>query len=232
MQFTDVIQQEICRNFYSDDEKAKIQMLLECLEDGSPTLLCFHGYFFGYAWGGHAVVAYDGKVFIYDNNRVDYDDEFCLYFNSDIGAWTIPYYYLDSEYGSLLGMITDDLSNTEINATNRVYYAKLKFDTEYDSVLICETDPYTIQLKADTDNNGTFETVLDTTPQPLKNTSKLLESTIVKGTSATVRAASVGGTGTSITFTPKHTDTYNISVKVRDSEGTIVKKSLTVQVTA
>lgn len=123
IQFTDVIQQRVARNFYSDDERAKLQSLLDCLEDGSPTLLCFHGYFYGESWGGHAVVAYDveygtysyngkaynGKIVIYDNNSVDYDDDFCLYFNSSSGNWIIPYYELDSTQGSVLGLITDEM---------------------------------------------------------------------------------------------------------------------------
>lgn len=135
IQMTDVIQQEVCKNFYNDNEKEKLQSLISCLEDGSPTLLCYHGLFpsiFGYSWGGHAVVAYgveygnytyngkkyDGKVITYDNNAVDYYDDYCLYFSTSNWSWCIPNYELDSEYNyfndsdynALLGFITDDLS--------------------------------------------------------------------------------------------------------------------------
>ena len=123
LQYTDVIQQQISKNFYNHDEKAKLNSLIACLNDGSATLLCFHGYFYGYSWGGHAVVAYgveygtysyngkayNGKILIYDNNNINFSDKFCLYFNSSNGSWMIPYYELDSTNGSLLGFISNDM---------------------------------------------------------------------------------------------------------------------------
>ena len=123
VQMTNVIQQEINRNLYKT-EKEKLNILLNCLNDGSPVLLCFFGYFDGWQYGGHAVVAYDyednnysisgksydGRVIIYDNNAVDFNANYCLYFNSSNGSWCIPAYSLDSAYGSQLGLITDDLS--------------------------------------------------------------------------------------------------------------------------
>ena len=111
LQATDTIQSQTNKFLYLT-EKEKLQVLVDCLEDHSPTLLTF----FGSYWG-HAVVAYDlqygtysingtaynGKVLIYDNNDNTFDDNYCLYFNSSKGIWTIPEY--DDAYQ--LGFITD-----------------------------------------------------------------------------------------------------------------------------
>ena len=111
LQVTDAIQYQT-NSFLYLTEKEKLQILVNCLKDGSPTLLTF----FGSYWG-HAVVAYDlqygtysingtaynGKVLIYDNNDNTFDDNYCLYFNSSKGTWTIPEY--DDAYQ--LGFITD-----------------------------------------------------------------------------------------------------------------------------
>ena len=124
LQVTDVIQQKICHAIYDMSEKEKLDSIVECLKDGSPVLMCFHGYFHGYSWGGHAVVAYDveygkyskngkaynGKIIVYDNNNVDYSDDYCLYFNTSNSSWCIPAYSLDTAKGSMLGLITDDLN--------------------------------------------------------------------------------------------------------------------------
>lgn len=125
LQYTDPIQQKVENTFYLDEEE-KLHTLIECVEDRSPTLLGYHGYFpagIFRIWSGHAVVAYDveygdytwngkkydGKIFIYDNNAVDYNDECCLYFSTTDWTWCIPYYQLDSTEESVLGLITDDL---------------------------------------------------------------------------------------------------------------------------
>ena len=111
LQATDAIQYQT-NSFLYLTEKEKLKILVNCLKDGSPTLLTF----FGSYWG-HAVVAYDlqygtysingtaynGKVLIYDNNDNTFDDNYCLYFNSSKGTWTIPEY--DDAYQ--LGFITD-----------------------------------------------------------------------------------------------------------------------------
>ena len=111
LQATDAIQYQT-NSFLYLTEKEKLQILVNCLKDGSPTLLTF----FGSYWG-HAVVAYDlqygtysingtaynGKVLIYDNNDNTFDDNYCLYFNTSKGTWTIPEY--DDAYQ--LGFITD-----------------------------------------------------------------------------------------------------------------------------
>ena len=123
LQVTDFVQQEVCKNFYNDDESQKIQQLLNCMEDGSPVLLCYHGWFYGFSWGGHAVVAYDveqdgytidgeyydTKIITYDNNLIDYNSNYCMYINTSNNTWILPGYYLDSRYGSILGLITDNL---------------------------------------------------------------------------------------------------------------------------
>ena len=123
LQDTDFIQQQVCKNFYNDNEGEKIQQLLACMENHSPVLLCYHGYFYGFMWGGHAVVAYDveqngytingeyydTKIVTYDNNLIDYNEDYCMYINTSNNTWIIPGYYLDSRYDSILGLFTDDL---------------------------------------------------------------------------------------------------------------------------
>ncbi|MBQ6065628.1 MAG: InlB B-repeat-containing protein [Clostridia bacterium] len=56
----------------------------------------------------------------------------------------------------------DDLTKTEVKTNNRTDSAEVQFSTEYKSVLIYEVDSTTIGIKVDTDNNGTYETVLKT----------------------------------------------------------------------
>ena len=111
LQATDTIQSQTNKFLYLT-EKEKLQLLVDCLEDHSPTLLTF----FGSYWG-HAVVAYDlqygtfsvggtaynGKVFVYDNNDNTFNDNYCLYFNTSKGTWIIPEY----EDAYQLGFITD-----------------------------------------------------------------------------------------------------------------------------
>ncbi|MBR5683267.1 MAG: hypothetical protein IKW96_08315 [Ruminococcus sp.] len=122
LQFTDHTNQRMALAV-SGLEPVKLLKLIKCLEDGSPTLLCFYGYFNRMYLAGHAVVAYDveygtyvkngkkynGKILIYDNNSVDYDEDFCLYFSTTDGSWTIPVYELSSDYDDYLGLVTDDI---------------------------------------------------------------------------------------------------------------------------
>lgn len=140
LQLTDIVQQRIAQNFYNENEKQKIEYLISCLKDGSPTLLCYHGYFDRLNWSGHAVVAYDveygtyvkggkaynGKIITYDNNSIVYNDDYCLYFNTSDGSWTIPSYQLSTNNGSVLGLITDDLDlinyHGYINGTSNINY--------------------------------------------------------------------------------------------------------------
>ena len=104
-------------------EPLKLLKLINCLEDGSPALLTYFGLFNRMYPAGHAVVAYDmeygtydvdnkrynGKILIYDNNSIDYDEEFCMYFSTTDGSWAIPAYELSSDYGDYLGLISDDM---------------------------------------------------------------------------------------------------------------------------
>jgi len=125
LQYTNIIQQKTKEALFID-EKTKINFLVSCVKEGYPTLLTFFGYFFGEdEMKGHAVVAYgveygtfsynrkayNGKILVYDNNAVNYNDDFCLYFNSSKGSWIIPYYEIDSEesWNNRLGLITNDL---------------------------------------------------------------------------------------------------------------------------
>ena len=149
LQFTDRIQNETKQSAFLTEEE-KLRKLISCLEDGSPVLLTYFGDFYGDKMnhGGHAVVAYalesgtyskDGKVYnrmvkVYDNASGDYNENYCLYFNTNDWAWTIPYYQLNSAAGSTLGFISDDLnllnmhgllSGTKNAATSGEYIALL-----------------------------------------------------------------------------------------------------------
>ena len=123
LQRTDEVYQYTTHALYDQTEAEKLQNLISCVEDGSPTLLTFFGYFYGYRWSGHAVVAYDveygtwvkngnaynGRVLVYDNNNLEFDSDSCLYFNTSNMSWAIPCYSLNSNQGSILGLVTDDL---------------------------------------------------------------------------------------------------------------------------
>ncbi|WP_295091663.1 hypothetical protein [Ruminococcus sp.] len=122
LQFTDYTNQRMALAV-SGLEPLKLLKLINCIQDGSPALLCFYGYFNRMYLAGHAVVAYDvefgtyvkngkkynGKILIYDNNSVDYDEDYCLYFSTTNGSWAIPAYELSSDYDDYLGLATDDI---------------------------------------------------------------------------------------------------------------------------
>ena len=153
LQKTNVIS-ALVRQAQYESESEKLQKLISCLEDNSPTLLSFTGklYDSDKIFGGHAVVAYgidygrysfdgksyNGKILIYDNAKIDYDAAYCLYFNSHDWSWTIPYYQLGSATGAVLGMITDDVdvlnyhgcAGTNTNAVSpETYIAQLNANT-------------------------------------------------------------------------------------------------------
>ena len=125
LQFTDNIQNQTRQAAY-ESEEAKLKKLIACLEDDSPALLTYFGYFNDskFNYGGHGVVAYgveygtyskdgkayNGKILTYDNNAVDYDESYCLYFNTSDWSWVIPHYQLDSTKSSTLGFISDDVN--------------------------------------------------------------------------------------------------------------------------
>ena len=56
----------------------------------------------------------------------------------------------------------DRLENVQVNVSRRLDGTSAYFTTDYSSVLIFEIDERTIGIAADTDNNGTYETVLNT----------------------------------------------------------------------
>ncbi|MGN0606414.1 MAG: dockerin type I repeat-containing protein [Oscillospiraceae bacterium] len=56
----------------------------------------------------------------------------------------------------------DNLSDIAITANNDNIVAGAGFSTEYDSVLIYAVDDNTVGIKADTDNDGNYETIIET----------------------------------------------------------------------
>ncbi len=111
LQYTYEIQNRYYYDKYEPEDK-KLQILLDCLSDGTPTQLSFSD---PRTRIGHAVVAYgveygefvkdgkqfEGKIITYDCNNVNYSDEYCMYFNLDEGEWYIPAY--KNKYGSHRG---------------------------------------------------------------------------------------------------------------------------------
>ncbi len=146
LQATDTIQKQIRAAQWQAEQK-KIKNLISCVEDGSPTLLSYYGD----NWGGHAVVAYgveygtyskngkayNGKILTYDNNRIDYDEDYCLFFNTSNWSWTIPHYGLDSQRNSRLGLISDDISllNHHGYLSGTAAYNTAEDDMEYIAML-------------------------------------------------------------------------------------------------
>ena len=131
VQYTDQIGQKTNKALY-EKESVKINRLLDCLKDNSPTLLT---YFWppqynpltgSYAYSGHAVVgcgvqnvsgttsngfSYNKKVLIYDNRCKGLEDSRCLYINSSNDKWCIPADGLYSGNGATLGLITDSIDD-------------------------------------------------------------------------------------------------------------------------
>ena len=54
----------------------------------------------------------------------------------------------------------DNLTGVTISAISDLAFTKVSFSTEYDKALAYAIDDYTIGIKVDKDNNGTFETLL------------------------------------------------------------------------
>ena len=145
--------------------------------------------------------------------------------------------------------VTVEAHNREVNVTS-------KCSVDSKSIFIYEIDANTIGLKADNDNDGIYETDI-TEKKPLENLSFLSAETIKLGEQITATAKSTGGTGeylyqvvykqktqskwttaqayktnSTVTFKPAKATAYDVCVKVKDSNGTIVKKFFTVQVNA
>ncbi len=122
-----------------------------------------------------------------------------------------------------------------------------------------EAAVYTVRVKVkDADGtivNKDFELTVKEPDSPLQNTSKVSAEAIAIGKTVTVTCAGTGGkapytyavyyknenqdswttaqnysTTSSVSIKPKHTGTYRISVKVKDSKGTVVKKYIDVKV--
>jgi len=59
-------------------------------------------------------------------------------------------------------LTSDNLSDITVSSCNKDVSANASFSTNYPSVFIYEINETTIGVKADTDNNGTYETVIKT----------------------------------------------------------------------
>lgn len=120
LQFTDTIRQHDAWLYYNTSSTERLQYLISCVEDGSPTLLCY-----GNESMRHAVVAYgveygeytirdqkyDGRVLIYDNNYpLSFTDITSLYFNTTDWSWVIDAYGLTSERGGTIDSVIEDVS--------------------------------------------------------------------------------------------------------------------------
>lgn len=117
-------------------------------------------------------------------------------------------------------------------------------------------DYQVLSLAIDSENRFDYRIFDMAVLSNLANTSTISKKSIEKGSSVTVSCGATGGTApyryaawykkssatkwttaqnyssnTSITITPKYTATYNVSVKVKDANGTIKKKAFTVSVT-
>ena len=122
IQIADAARQHGARLMYHKTPEERLQYLLSCAEDDSPTLLTYSGYFGADTKSLHAVVAYgteygsweydgktyDGRVLIYDPNIITLYDDACLYFNTEDWSWTIPDGDSDSDTCALTH-ITDDI---------------------------------------------------------------------------------------------------------------------------
>ena len=177
LQATDVIQNKI-KNFLYLTEKEKLQVLIDCLEDDSPTLLAFRN-------TGHAVVAYDlqygtysikgnaynGKVLIYDNNDNTFGDTYCLYFNSSKGTWCIPHY---SDANKLI-LVSDDINL--INYHGYINGSNAPVESTDSFIASLQSDPlksdYSI-TKIDLDSNDDY-VFSATNPDEIKEYSDLFD---------------------------------------------------------
>ena len=133
LQDTDLLIQYRIHAQYTETESQKLQRLITCLSDGSPTLLDYRERL------NHTVVAYGlekgnynengeectdgegkykGKVLIYDCNIAGTDNKYCFYYNlSENGcSWTVPAYNYSYDSNNeketnpnKLGLIIDDI---------------------------------------------------------------------------------------------------------------------------
>ena len=165
---------DFLRNYYYNDldEKTKVEKLLKCLEDGSPTLVCSRN---NDGWGGHAVVAYgvehgtfkrngrtyNCKVLIYNVNDDVYTDDSNLYVDSDKGTWSFENDRC-SEGGGHLGLVTDDLNilnylglygkTSDIEVSNLVAFLKNETDNAFKISKATEKNGVWTKVKNTNDN--------------------------------------------------------------------------------
>lgn len=58
-------------------------------------------------------------------------------------------------------LTADNLNNVEVKANNKDESVSTKFDTNFDSVFIYESDNHTLAVNVDTNNDGIYETVVN-----------------------------------------------------------------------
>ncbi len=120
LQMTDAVRQHDAWLLYEYSPEERLQYLISCVEDGSPTHLCF-----GNEVIRHAVVAYgveygnftindqsfDGRVLIYDSNYpLSSTDITSLYFNTTDWSWYIDAYSVSSKEGGVIDGIKEDIN--------------------------------------------------------------------------------------------------------------------------
>lgn len=176
-QVLDYIQQDIDTNFFrsESDKLNELKKLCDNAETtGKPVLFCFHGYFYGFSWGGHAITAYanesesgtvsgfnyTGYIKMYDNNSYEYSPEFNLYYN-DSGNWYIPAYEVKSADGGVIGIFTD---NAEY--LNKCGYFDSSFSAVSDNGFIGEirtaaSDRKFSLKKVNADGSPSFNSAID-----------------------------------------------------------------------
>ena len=215
---------------------------------------------YGYSSLGKSVV-FDKKGFVSIEGETG-DYEMSMTFDRD---YPTDWFYInvsgtDASDVSLLkktdGYILsgDHLRKIQVYAQNMENSASIEFSTDYKKVFIYETDKHTIGLKADKDNDGTYETDITNIPV-LENNSYLSSTNIKYGSSVTVTASGRGGAGslqyavlckkqsetkwtvkqdysanTTVSVTSDKATDYDICVKVKDADGNIQKKYFTLNV--
>ena len=99
--------------------------------------------------------SYNAKVITYDNNAVDFNNNYCMYINTSNNSWVIPHYPADTATGSTLGLTTDDLSI--INYHGYLSGNKSKSIQEYISVLSSKAIASDFSLrKISMNNSGSY----------------------------------------------------------------------------
>ena len=215
---------------------------------------------YGYSSLGKSVV-FDKKGFVsiegksgdYEMSMTfdrDYPTDWFYINVSGTGAGNVS---LSKEKGGYV-LSGDNLKKIQVYARNMDNSASIGFSTDYKKVFIYEIDKNTIGLKADKDNNGTYETNIKGIPI-LENNSHLSSDYIELGSFVTVTASGRGGVGslqyavlykkqsetkwtvkqefgknTTVSIKPEKAVDYDICVKVKDSSGTVEKKYFTVKV--